>query len=164
MTNFNPPAGGQISNKGTGRKIGNFSAGFTLIELLLVAALIGIFSTFVLVNLQGFRQRARDTQRKRDLRQLQAGLELYKADQATYPSSPLPACAASLSQGGNTYIRSLPCDPLSGAAWGTSYKYSTTGNAYTLYACLENGNDTERDSSKQGGCSSAPASYTVLSP
>ena len=42
--------------------------GFSLIELMIVVAIIGILSALVMANLVGIRQRARDGQRKADLR------------------------------------------------------------------------------------------------
>src|SRR5437588_640087 len=71
------------------------SKGFTLIELLVVIAIIGILATIVMVNVLSVRSRARDTQRKSDIRQIQSALELYRADQGSYPNG-LPACNSAL--------------------------------------------------------------------
>ena len=138
-------------------EIVNSLRGFTLIELLVTIAVIGILSSIMLVNLQGFRERTRDTGRKRDLRTLQTALELYRADTSSYPAS-LPPCGASLEAGNVMYLRQIPCDPLT----RESYNYITSGAVYTLFACLENVNDQERDTTPQSGCSTA--SLTVLSP
>ena len=137
--------------------------GFTIVELLIVIVIIGILATLVIVTFTGTQQRARDTQRKKDLLQIQTGIELYRSDVGAYPAA-LPNCGSSLSNGATVYMQKFPCDPLPGAAWGTTYKYSGNANAYTLYACLENANDSEKDTTKQGGCSSANASHTVISP
>src|SRR3990167_9460895 len=59
--------------------------GFTLIELLVVIAIVGLMSGFLVANFIGIKQRARDGQRKSDLRQIQAALELYRSDNASYP-------------------------------------------------------------------------------
>lgn len=140
--------------------------GFTLIELLVTVAIIGILSSVLLVNLQGFRLRTRDTERKKDLLQLQTALELYRADVGTYPTTAnYPACNTALANGATVYMQKIPCDPSGSPTWGSAYQYTSTGNTYTLYACLENINDAERDTpTKQGGCASAQASYTVRSP
>ncbi len=141
------------------------SPGFTLVELLVSIAIIGILSSIVIVNLSGFRERGRDTQRKSDLLQIQTALELYRADQAAYPATnAFPNCGASLSSGTSVYMQTLPCDPLPGATWGTRYFYSSTGNAYTLFACLENANDPKKDAVTQNACSAAQASVTVRNP
>jgi len=65
--------------------------GFTLIELLIVIVIIGVLATLLMTNFVGVRQRGRDAQRKSDLRQIQAALELYRADVGQYPEA-LPVC------------------------------------------------------------------------
>ncbi|HSX08902.1 MAG TPA: prepilin-type N-terminal cleavage/methylation domain-containing protein [Candidatus Saccharimonadales bacterium] len=134
--------------------------GFTLIELLLVIAIIGVLTSFLLVNFIGTKARARDAQRKSDLRQLQSALELYRADVGTYPAAPLAACGTALTSGGTTYIQKIPCDPSTKA----SYIYTTTGTTYTLTACLENTNDSQKDSTNNAACTAGTASYTVNNP
>ncbi len=122
----------------------NKGKGFTLIELLIVMAIIGILSTFLLVNFVGIRQRARDTERKSNLRQVQSALELYRADLGSYPTS-LPSCGSELTGGSppTTYMRRIPCDPLNTGQH--IFTYVSDGNTYNLYACLENATDSQKD-------------------
>jgi general secretion pathway protein G len=142
----------------------SISLGFTLVELLVVISLIGILASIMIVNIGGFRERVRDTERKKDILQLQTALELYRSDVSAYPAA-LPGCGSNLSNAGTVYMQKVPCDPLGTPAWGASYKYTLVGGAYTLYACLENANDSEKDSTKQAACgATAKASYTVTSP
>jgi prepilin-type N-terminal cleavage/methylation domain-containing protein len=61
------------------------SAGFTLIELLVVIAIIGILATIGVTVFISAQVRARDTQRKADLQKIQFALEMYRADNKTYP-------------------------------------------------------------------------------
>lgn len=131
----------------------NFKEGFTLIELLIVIAIIGILATFLMVNFLNVQQKARDAQRKSDVRQIQSALELYRADQGAYPATLYSAdcsasSSASLKDPGGTviYMQKIPCDP-SGTSWYNSgkYNYSLSGNTYTLQACIENSKDTDQN-------------------
>ncbi len=144
--------------------------GFTLIELLLVLAIIGVLTSFLLVNFIGAKARARDAQRKSDMRQLQAAFELYRADQGIYPASPLPACGPSspgLVNNGTTYIQKIPCDPLNTGQYSYTYTQTGAGSGYTLIACLENVNDSQKDATNNSGlCTGGNTnwSYTLTNP
>lgn len=59
--------------------------GFTLIELLIVIAIIGILSGFAMVSVQGNLQKARNAQRRNDLKQIQTALQAYYNDHGQYP-------------------------------------------------------------------------------
>jgi type II secretion system protein G len=134
--------------------------GFTLIELLIVIAIIGILSSFLLANFVGVRQRARDGVRKSDLHQIQSALELYRADQAAYPSS-LPECGESLVDGETIYMKKMPCDPLDGSKY---YYSSSVDNEYSVYTCLENGNDSQLDTPQTNCNSTTQWKYTLQNP
>lgn len=135
------------------------TSGFTLIELLIVIAIIGILATLISANYIGVRQRARDTSRKSDLRQLQSALELYKSDVGSYPNgfsnksvtntaSCNNASRVAFSYNTVNYMTKVPCDPLSSSTFngGNYYYTSPAGATYTLAACLENSNDGDTDS------------------
>lgn len=113
------------------------SRGFTLIELLVVIAILGILTTLLISNVAGARERARDAERKSDLKEIKNALEMYKQDNTFYPSS--SGWMDSL-QNGN-YIKSVPVDPLD----GSSYVYARGADTltYTLKACLENASDPD---------------------
>ena len=134
--------------------------GFTLIEFLIVIAIIGVLAALLMANFVGIRQRSRDAQRKSDVRQIQSALELYRSDNGIYPlSAALSSCGGALSLSGVTYMSKVPCDP----STGTAYTYtSATGSTYTLRACLENGNDSQKDTTDT--CTGATFSYTVSNP
>lgn len=125
------------------------SAGFTLIELLVVIGIISVLSAVAVPNFMGARERARDTQRKSDVRQIQKALELYKDDQSpviTYPAA-LPGCGAAWIVSSTTYMNKLPCDPA-----GTDYSYTRDAGdslEYDLFACLENKSDPDGEASDE---------------
>lgn len=136
--------------------------GFTLIELLLVLAIIGILTTLLMANFISAKVRARDAQRKSDMRQIQSALELYRSDQGSYPTAALFVCGASLTSGGTTYIQKIPCDPVNSG--GYVYTYTPAGTppvTYTLKSCLENTNDAQKDGTNT--CASG-VSYTLTNP
>jgi general secretion pathway protein G len=140
--------------------------GFTLIELLIVIGIIGVLATLLMVNFVGVRQRARDAQRKSDLRQIQSALEIYRADNSAYPLSVSglnTGCgSASFTYNGTTYMSKVPCDPL-----GTSYSFTSNGTAYSIIACLENVNDNQKDATSVTPCDTTGNSnwsYKVIQP
>jgi len=136
--------------------------GFTLIELLVVIAIIGSLSALFLPNFMAARERARDSQRKSDLRQIQKALEMHKQDQSPtdfLATESFPAVNSCWSSGasctGNVYMNKFPGDP---NRTPNNYYYVNNGNlTYTLCACLENKADPD------GTTANCAASYTCSS-
>lgn len=142
---------------------------FTLIELLVVIAIIGSLSALFLPNFMAARERARDTQRKSDLRQIQKAFELYKQDQtptaipATLPTSNV-CWSSGASCTGNVYMNKFPGDP---NRTPNDYYYVNSGNlTYVLCACLENRADPDGASANcaVGYTCSSGKSYVVNQP
>lgn len=122
-------------------------AGFTLVELLIVIAILAILASFGIVNHIAVLERARDGQRKADLLQMQAALELYRTDAGRYPEvASLTSCGGNLANGSVTYLRRIPCDPKGTTFYnGGIYPYGTDadGSTYWITACMENSNDSD---------------------
>lgn len=136
--------------------------GFTLIEILVVIAIIGSLSALLLPNYMEARLRARDAQRKSDLKAIQKALEMYKLDNDNkYPAN-LPSVGVGFSNSAATvYMKKIPGDPVLIDASNNPkpYMYAPDGTDnlnYELCACLENVADKDPDSAT-GNCST---SYT----
>ncbi len=137
---------------------------FTLIELMIVIAIIGVLTALATVNFQDARERARDVQRKSDLKTIQNTLEVYKNDHIpqTYPAT--ATWKTDLITG--NYLKELPSDPtyrVTPSAW-TDYSYTRNVSdtlEYALVTCLENGEDPEKDTTNI--CTTG-YSYTLNAP
>lgn len=115
--------------------------GFTLIELLVVLFIIGLLTGIILPNLIGYRLRARDASRKRDLESIKTALRMHYNDNQGYINDIYSLDA--------TYMPQVPQDPL-----GDNYSYCVDGNneKFVLMACLENTGDSDASAS-EGRCS-----------
>lgn len=144
--------------------------GFTLVELLVVVTLIGILTTVALANFSGGTAKARDTQRKSDLRAIRDALEQYKLDNGSYPvtgtnyesgNSAFPTDGAGTNTGNTQYttlmtnstyglvtlkyMQKTLTDPRNTTPY--LYRYATTdasGTSYVLEACLERSDDPQK--------------------
>lgn len=130
--------------------------GFTFIEILVVATIIGVLATIGAVSYQSANIKSRDGKRQADLEQIRAALEMYRADNSTYPAT------GSLSSGLTpTYIQSIPTlpantkrcsDGLPAIVYGGGYISSSPWKTYSLCIKLE------------VGIGSSGANYTVYNP
>lgn len=140
--------------------------GFSLIELLVVISIIGVLSGMAAFNFQQARERARDVQRKNDMKQLQNALESYKNDQlaASYPDAEdLEALTEYLTP---DYIKRMPVDPKEQKLDGSWVEYAYTRTSvltYELVTCLENEGDLAKDEGSNAICTSG-VSYTLIEP
>ncbi len=123
----------------------NQKKGFTLIELLVVIAIIGLLATLSVVALNNARERARDSRRISDIKQIQIALELYYNAHPTigYPAG--DGDAHDVLGALSPYLNPIPQNPTPDdcddeAHVGTYVYEKVTNNSYTLNYCL--GNDT----------------------
>ncbi len=134
-------------------------AAFTLLELMVVLVILGALIGLVAPNILGRSDDAKVSVAKTQIRNLMAGLDLYKLDNGQYPStsqglealvtkpSGFPE-AKNWKQGG--YLQKLPQDP-----WGNDFLYVSPGSdgAYDLISLgadgREGGSDDSEDISKE---------------
>lgn len=123
--------------------------GFTLIELIVILAVLGVLSVglITIINPAGQISKARDVQRKSDLKQIQTALELYYQDNNAYPLDG----GFSFGSTWGTYMSPVPQDP-----GGKSYYYDqVSSNSYRLYADLDRSQDTDRCGAPGRTCDAA---------
>ncbi len=145
--------------------------GFTLIELLIVIAIIGMLTSLLVVNYQGARERARDAQRKGDLRAVHQALRLYYNDFQKYPEASngeIVGCGitklaqSACAWGGQweladtVYMGRLPADPVNSGDYVYVYTMTSSGEGFRVTALLENASDNDAVTS-QTRCGYTPA-------
>lgn len=119
--------------------------GFTLIELLVVISIIGILAALGIASYSRAEKNTRDAQRMSDLGQYRIALESYAAaNNMVYPVSVgdiSSLCTKAIS--GVTFATTyLSGDCLKDVLAGSYTYFSSNGTAYTLYAQLENPDNT----------------------
>jgi general secretion pathway protein G len=106
------------------------NAGFTLIEIMAVVLIIGLLSTIVGVSIFAQVDKGRITATSVQIANLESVLELYRMDNANYPTTEQgldalvndPGDARSYPQGGYLQKGRVPQDP-----WGNPYEYEEPG-------------------------------------
>ena len=121
----------------------NNQKGFTLIEMLVVVAIVGLLSSVVVIGVGGARQKARDTKRIADLRQIQTYLETQYTSSGGYSDL-------------STWPANLPKDPQSNGPYSYCRGPATAPfTTYTLAATLEDGASKPTDARQTPTCGSA---------
>ena len=132
--------------------------GFTLIELLVVIAIIGLLATLSVVALNNARERARDSRRVSDIKQIQTALELHFNENNHYPATDSITSGALVGAFGildgniGDYMNPIPtaptpadnasgsaCNETAGAGGTNHYRYKRVSDTeYELKFCLGN--------------------------
>jgi len=123
--------------------------GFTLMELLVVIAIIGILSSIVIASMTSARQKARDTKRISDIKQLQLALALYADANSNHYPATLSTCAQTTCLA-STYIPAIPTPPTGGSYTYAALAASAGGTpciSYHLGAVLETNSSVLQDDS-----------------
>ena len=109
--------------------------GFTLVELMVVIVIIGLLATIVAINVLPSQDKAMVEKASADVRLLEQGVEMYRMDRLTYPTTEQgldalvnpPESDRSTRAKGEGFIRRLPEDP-----WGNPYQYVYPGEHSTF--------------------------------
>jgi len=119
--------------------------GFTLVEVMVTLVIIGLLTTFVVINVLPAQDRALVQKAKGDIRILEQAMEMYRLDMFDYPEQaaglealielPSGADEARYRKGG--YIKLLPTDP-----WGRPYVYRYPGEN-GVFDIVSHGSDGE---------------------
>jgi prepilin-type N-terminal cleavage/methylation domain-containing protein len=123
------------------KKIKYTTLGFTLLELLIVISILGSLAVLVINSVPAAGRRARDAQRRSDIKQYQTTLEVYYDNNSSYyirlsPTKPSTLCSI-------FGLSSCPDDPkdssniCSGGVCQYQYVTNGTGSMYALWARLE---------------------------
>lgn len=113
------------------RKAGNRDRGLTLIELMVVVVILSILAVVIVPRVIDRPDQARVARAQADIAALSAALNLYRLDNAAYPTTDqgLQALAARPTSppvpnnwAENGYIDRVPADP-----WGRPYQYLAPG-------------------------------------
>jgi general secretion pathway protein G len=134
-----------MTSASTSRAARRLEAGFTLVELMVVIVIIGLLSTFVVINVLPSQDKAMVEKAKADVVLLEQAVEMYRLDNLVYPSieqglEALVKAPEGLNQPEryrkDGYVRRLPTDP-----WGQAYQYVQPGEngAFDIYSMGANG-------------------------
>ena len=126
----------------------NKQRGFSLIEIMVVVVILGILAALVVPKIVRRPDEARLVKARQDVLSIQNAIELYKLDNAFYPTNEqgLSALVTKPSQSPipedwQQYLKTLPKDP-----WGHVYQYMNPGKHgdFDVFTDGPNGEKNER--------------------
>ncbi len=122
--------------------------GFTLMEMLIVIGIIGLLSVFLVPNLLGAQDRAKEAAVKGVMHTVQLAVEAYQMENDVYPLGkdiPLESLSKNYLIQGN-YLAAVPKNPFTGKEYADSdsagkiiYSFDDTTGKYTLTGYKRNG-------------------------
>ncbi|RVQ65787.1 type II secretion system protein GspG [Croceicoccus ponticola] len=142
MTHPNDTPANRSDRKKRGPKKRN---GFSLVELMVVLFIIALLATVVAINVLPSQDKAMRVKAEADINTLSQAMELFRLDNATYPSasdgltalvSPPATLAMPQNYRSGGYIKALPSDP-----WGRAYQYRSPGQSGTPFEIYSLGAD-----------------------
>jgi len=127
---------------------------FTLIEIMVVIIILGMLAAFVIPNITGKSEEAKQKLVCVQMKSLSEGLKMFKIDNGTYPTAEEgiaalitnPSADAYPSYNKNGYLegKNLPKDP-----WNHPYIYLNDGEMFDLVSLgadgKEGGSDDKKD-------------------
>ena len=134
---------------------------FTLIEIMVVIIILGMLAAFVIPNITGRSEEAKQKMVCIQMKSLSEGLKMFKIDNGTYPtteeglgaliSNPSEEIYPSYSK--NTYLegKKLPKDP-----WNHPYIYLNDGSMFDLVSLGADGKEGGNDEGKDQKLSECP--------
>ena len=134
--------------------------GFTLVELLVVISIISILTVIIAANFVESQKKGRDAARKANLKSLSDAVNLYYADQGSFPSSVSFGGELSFGTAASDkviYMKKIPSET-SPNVKQLRYDVSGTNRSFRLYTNLEN--DGDKDCLASSICNSLGYSIT----
>lgn len=138
-----------------------FKKGFSLIELLVVIVILGLLAAFIVPNIMGKSEQAKQQITCVQMKSLVQSLELFKQDNGEYPQTqeglealvknPDPEKYTNFLKGGYLNSKTVPKDP-----WKNAYIYIQTEDGFdiiSLGADKKEGGEDEKKDIKLSTCS-----------
>ena len=142
-----------------------YSTGFSLVEIMIVISILGIVMAGSFTAYTATQRNSRDARRQTDMENLRQALELYRADNGTYPVTGGGSWTNAVDLSGllvPVYINKLPSDPRTG---NPVYRYQATDLSSGRYYGYCVGAALESSSSAQLSCTPENGyNYGVKSP
>ena len=104
--------------------------GFTLVELMVVIAIIGVLAAIAVPMFTDSTDSAKAARVQADLRTVESALQLYYADNGSYPATGWQALANALTGESKKYMKTMPSAPSGYSAY--TYTYNAAAKTYTL--------------------------------